>query len=127
MSRKYPQLCPECAAPVTGKAKYCSPAHKQAFNNRLLKMGKELTPLLLGWRAGRGSGPIPKAAFAAMIQLADKFNSELREDGCPPMLAFVESRGWYGRNPDAKGDLPFNIDINVNRSVRRPRKAKAAE
>lgn len=81
------RLCPECKMPVARKSpkgrapKFCSPAHAQAYNNRLLQEGAALVAFAKGWRVDRGSGPIAKDCLTEMCAILDHFNARDLEAG----------------------------------------------
>ena len=85
--------CPNCAAPVARGAVYCCPECRAAFHNRMSKRGRVIMPVALGWRAGRGSGDIAKAAFAEMCAYLDHCNAEDVAAGRPPMAQYLKSVG----------------------------------
>lgn len=97
--RVYRHTCPECAAAFTGAqdARFCTPAHKDAFWNREAKRGKVLTPLFRAWRGGRGASDVARYAFSEICSLADIWNAEDRAAGRMSAAEFVRPKmtdGW---------------------------------
>lgn len=53
-------------------------------------------PLLLAWRAGRGSGADSRGALKELCAYADHCNAEDRTAGRPPMAQLMRHRQTYG-------------------------------
>jgi hypothetical protein len=85
--------CPDCGGPVGPGKVYCAPACRAAFHNRMSKRGRVILPIALGWRAGRGSGDIAKAAFLEMCAYLDHCNAEDFKAGRPPMVEYLKAVG----------------------------------
>lgn len=99
-----PRKCAECAETFTpGRpqdeyALFCSRPCKVNNENRKSKRGRAgLTELVLAWRAGRGSTPEAKFAFAQLCAMADLYNAEDHAAGRAPAARSVRRRmrrGW---------------------------------
>lgn len=95
--------CPNCGVPVARGKVYCGGECRAAFHNRMSKRGRVILPVALGWRAGRGSGDIAKAAFAELCAYLDHCNAEDHAAGRPPMVDYlrrvrvVSYPGWRER------------------------------
>jgi hypothetical protein len=88
--------CQNCGATTTARKLFCATACRDGFYNRMSKRGRVVVPLLLAWRAGRGSGRSSKAAFAELCAYADHCNAEDRASGRPPMAELVGWRDQHG-------------------------------
>jgi hypothetical protein len=83
------RVCPECGGAVVRKSAkgpmptFCTPACKQARNNRRLTRGAALIEFAQAWRGARGSGEIAQASFQQMCNILDTFNAEDREAARP--------------------------------------------
>ncbi len=77
--------CPECSAeftPRNGRARFCTPHHKEAFHTRNAIRGQILTGLAMSWRAGKhGAGDVSKFAHREMCALLDRYIAEDRAAG----------------------------------------------
>lgn len=90
--------CGECGQPCPSpKARFCTPAHRFAFHNRMKARGQSLAPLVMAWRMGRGSGGAAKYAFTELCALADRWNAEDRAAGRIGAADFISTKmlmGW---------------------------------
>ena len=84
------RLCPNCGAPSPARRSpkgaaplYCDDACKRALNNRNLRDGAALVPLLKAWRIDRGSGEIAQEAFKRLCSIIDELNGEDAKAGRP--------------------------------------------
>lgn len=92
--------CPECGAAFTRThhlQRFCTSAHKVAFNNRELARGKSMVSLAQAWRAARGSKDpadreAARAAFAKLCRLVDAANTEDRLAGRANALRLYRRR-----------------------------------
>lgn len=58
--------CPECGGPVVktrGDKKFCQPACKRAFNNRMATYGSKMMPMLVRWWKARNCTPAQREAL----------------------------------------------------------------
>ena len=90
-------LCPECGARfVTSHPLYtfCTPAHKRAWNNRMLKRGGSLMLLMQAWRQGRHKkgDPLPAYALALLCAAIDEASAEDRAARRPSALEVLRNR-----------------------------------
>lgn len=94
--------CQNCGNPISPRKLFCGPGDpgankcRDAFYNRMSKRGRVALPLLLAWRAGRGSGKSAKAAFAELCAYTDHCNGEDRDAGRPPMANLINHRDQHG-------------------------------
>lgn len=88
--------CQNCPSECPPKNSFCSPACREAFYNRMSKRGRVAMPLLLAWRAGRGSGGSSKDAFKELCAYADHCNAEDRAEQRPPMAQLMRNRASSG-------------------------------
>jgi hypothetical protein len=95
--------CQNCGNECPAKNSFCAQTCREAFYNRMSKRGRVAMPLLLAWRAGRGSGGSSKTAFAELCAYADHCNAEDKEKNRPPMADLICNRangtgvGWRER------------------------------
>lgn len=103
-SRPMPR-CPECMQPysrVHPRQLFCCPAHQTTFNNRQTVRGRQLVPLVMAERIGRGGwkrGSDPATAIAARQDsrvLIDRWAADDRAAGRMSMLAFIRLRRANG-------------------------------
>jgi hypothetical protein len=72
-----PLFCDECGkrfVPQNGKQRFCTPFHQHNWNNRALKRGYQLYPLIMAWRIDRKSD-----GLSNLCALADQFAYDERE------------------------------------------------
>lgn len=67
--------CLECGQAAPDKAKFCSGAHRQAFNNRRLQRGAELYDLFMAHRFDRKNAQDLRV-LQAMNRMASLWNEE---------------------------------------------------
>lgn len=87
-------VCPECSTRfgATHHAQaFCTPAHKTAYNNRILGEGQRIVGMAKAWRAGRSvQDPVlrqaAKEAFSLMCRELDALNATDKAAGRVPAL-----------------------------------------
>lgn len=72
--------CQECGGPAPLKARFCSPAHRQAFNNRRLQRGAEIYDLFMAHRFDRKQAQQLRV-LQAMNRMASLWNEEDKAAG----------------------------------------------
>lgn len=88
--------CQNCGAQCPTENSFCSATCREAFYNRMSKRGRVAMPLLLAWRAGRGSGADSRTALAELCAYADHCNAEDRAANRPPMAQLIRQRKAHG-------------------------------
>lgn len=88
--------CQNCGAETTAGRLFCPERCRDDFYNRMSKRGRVAMPLVLAWRAGRGSKGGAQAAFQELCAYADECNAEDRTDGRPPMSELIGYRQRTG-------------------------------
>lgn len=92
--------CPECSVrfrPTHHRQHFCTPAHKTAYNNRLLGEGQRIVGMAKAWRAGRSiKDPdlrqAAKEAFSQMCRELDELNAQDKKAGRLPALRLFYRR-----------------------------------
>lgn len=72
--------CQECGGPAPAKAKFCSPPHRQAWNNRRMQRGGELYDLFMAHRFDRKRAQALRV-LQAMNRMASIWNEEDKAAG----------------------------------------------
>ena len=94
-------LCPECGEvfqPIAGQARqlFCTPAHKQAFQQRARIRGRALLPLQMAARitrgGSRGNASVGIRARQDAEQLIDRWVAEDREAGRMSAVDYIALR-----------------------------------
>ena len=116
-------VCPECGARFAASHPlytFCTPAHKRAWNNRMLARGGSLMLLMQAWRQGRhkkGDGAA-KYAFTELCIAIDEASAEDRAAGRPPALEVLRNRyrrqGLGGIEAAPRGKRPTAIGSGPN-------------
>lgn len=84
----FERLCSECGRPfvMTSDARvahkrFCSDAHRKAFNNRNTAQGGPLVPLLKAWRVSRSGSPDDRKIGAeALSEISSILDGMIAED-----------------------------------------------
>lgn len=99
------RICPECgiefAPPAKGPGqgkRFCTTAHRYAWQNREIKEGKLLVTIAKAWRKTRGSGALGKRAFNEMTAILDALNARdvdakrptISERGVGPLRQYLD-------------------------------------
>jgi len=92
-------VCADCGGSFQTRrqnARFCCPAHQQAFSNRMATRGKVLAPYVMAWIAGRGGGhagthPVAGPAMREITAIARGFIDEDKAAGRPSTIGYVES------------------------------------
>ncbi len=72
------RLCKECGAefePRRSRSLFCSPAHRQAFNNRRIQRGGEMYDLVMSMRFDRQNEDTNRA-WSLLCTIAGRFREE---------------------------------------------------
>jgi len=107
--RRFKRTCCECGVEFLAndvQGRFCDKKHKDAWKNRSLKRGAIMVPLVLAWRAGRGSKEEAKWAYKELCKLADQWNAEDRAAGRTPMAKYLLPKmrsGWSAADVPAEG------------------------
>ncbi|WCD56220.1 hypothetical protein [Caulobacter phage BL94] len=104
--------CPECGQKFEAKhhrASFCSPAHRNAYNNRQLAEGQRIVAIAKAWRQSRSTSDkslkeAGKAAFSQLCRELDMLNAADFEHGRMSALK-VYRRRLAGGLLDHQGPL----------------------
>ncbi|AID30837.1 transcriptional regulator [Mesorhizobium huakuii 7653R] len=91
--------CHECGGAAPAKARFCSPAHRQAFNNRRLQRGAEIYDLFMAHRFDRKKAQELRV-LQAMNRMASLWNEEDKAAG---RRSFRDTREVLDERPYLRG------------------------